>query len=273
MKKIFTGILGLLLVLTLTACGSSKNRDDKTLLVSATSKPHGDILEEAKGILKDEYDIDLEIEILDDYYIFNKSLDNGDVDANYFQHVPFFENEVEENGYDIVNAGGIHIEPFGFYSKSITDISQLKENDVVVIANSVADHGRILSILDEAGVIELNDGVKVQNATIEDIKTNSLNLEFKEIKPELLTSAYENNEGAIVAINGNYAIDAGLNPTKDAVLLESATEENPYVNIVACQKGHEKDEKIKALVEVLQSDKIKEFINTTYSDGSVIPVQ
>ena len=173
----------------------------------------------------------------------------------------------------MVNAGGVHIEPFGFYSKQIKDIKELKKNDVIVISNSVADHGRILAILDKAGVIELNSDVKVQNATIEDIKSNPLNLQFKEIKPEILTSAYENNEGALVAINGNYAIDAGLNPTKDAVILESADESNPYVNIVACKKGHEKDEKIKALVDVLQSDKIKKFITDTYSDGSVIPVE
>ena len=127
--------------------------------------------------------------------------------------------------------------------------------------------------MDKAGVIELDDDVKVQDATIEDIKSNPLNLEFKEIKPEILTNAYENNEGALIAINGNYAIDAGLNPTKDAVLLESADEDNPYVNIVACQKGHENDEKIKALIEVLQSDKIKNYITSTYSDGSVIPVK
>lgn len=273
MKKLFIGIVSLLLAVVLTGCGGGSTRDEKTLLVAATSKPHGDILEEAKGILKDDYDIDLEIKILDDYYIFNRSLNSGDVDANFFQHIPFFEEDVKNNDYDLVNAGGIHIEPFGFYSKQIKNVSELKENDVIVISNSIADHGRILAILDEAGVIELDDQVKVQDATIEDIKANPLKLEFKEIKPEILTSAYENNEGAIVAINGNYAIDAGLNPTKDAVLIESANEDNPYINIVACQKGHENDTKIKALVEVLQSDKIKDFITSTYSDGSVIPVQ
>lgn len=273
MKKLFIGIISLLLAVTLTACGGKTERDDKTLLVAATSKPHGDILEEAKNILKDDYDIDLEIKILDDYYIFNRSLNDSDVDANFFQHVPFFEKDIKDNKYDLVNAGGVHIEPFGFYSKQIKNINELKKNDIVVISNSVADHGRILAILDEAGIIELDDKVKVQDATIEDIKANRLNLEFKEIKPELLTNAYKNDEGALIAINGNYAIDAGLNPTKDAILLESADESNPYVNIVACQKGHENDKKIKALVAVLQSQKIKDFITNTYSDGSVIPVK
>lgn len=273
MRKILIGIVSLLLLVTLTGCGGNNERDEQTLVVAATSKPHGDILTKAKTILKDEYDIDLEIKILDDYYIFNKSLNNGDVDANFFQHLPFFEKDVKENKYDLVNAGGVHIEPFGFYSQEIKDVKELKKNDVIVISNSVADHGRVLAILDEAEVIELDDQIKVQDATIEDIKTNPLNLEFKEIKPEILTNAYKNNEGALVAINGNYAIDAGLNPTKDAVILESADKDNPYVNIVACKKGHETTSKIKALIEVLQSKQIKDFITSTYSDGSVIPVQ
>lgn len=273
MKKLLISILSLLLVLGLTGCGGNNESDETTLTVAATSKPHGDILEEAKDILKDKYDLNLEIKILDDYYIFNRSLDNGDVDANFFQHLPFFEKDVEDNGYDLVNVAGIHIEPFGFYSKQIKDIKELKKNDVIVISNSVADHGRILAILDEAGVIELDSSVKVQDATIEDIKSNPLNLEFKEVKPEILTNAYKNNEGALIAINGNYAIDANLNPIKDAVLLESADENNPYVNIVVCQKGHENDKKIKALVEVLKSEEIKKFITDTYSDGSVIPAK
>lgn len=268
MKKIFILLISLFLGFSLTGCQSGV--DTNTLTVAATSKPHGEILEEAKAILKKDYDIDLKIEILDDYYIFNKSLDNGDVDANYFQHLPFFEDDVEKNGYDIVNAGGIHIEPFGFYSKKIDNISKLKKNDVIIISNSVADHGRILSILDAAGVIKLDDSVKVQEATIEDIVSNPLNLKFEEIKPEMLTTAYQNDEGVMVAINGNYAIDANLNPVKDAILLENADENNPYVNIVACKDQN--DERIKALVAVLKSDQIKKFINDTYQDGSVIPV-
>lgn len=271
MKKWLLTIVSLVLAVTLTACGNSES-DENTLVVGATSKPHGDILEEAKNILKDEYDIDLEIKIFDDYFIFNRALDAGDLDANYFQHQPFFEDSVETNGYDLVNLGGIHIEPFGFYSKQIKSIDELKKDDVIIISNSAADYGRVLSILDKAGVIELDKKVKVQNVTTKDIVSNPLNLEFKEIKPEILTSAYENNEGALVAINGNFAIDAGLNPTKDAVLLESASQDNPYVNIVACKKGNENNKKIKALMEVLKSDQIKEFITSTYSDGSVIPV-
>ena len=117
MKRLLTGIFALFLAIGLTGCGSAES--ENTLTVSATLDPHSKILEEAKPILKEKYDIDLEIKVLDDYYIFNKALDAGEVDANYFQHRPFFEGEVEEHGYKIVEAAGIHLEPFGFYSKTI----------------------------------------------------------------------------------------------------------------------------------------------------------
>ncbi|MEG1463264.1 MAG: MetQ/NlpA family ABC transporter substrate-binding protein, partial [Anaerorhabdus sp.] len=173
-----------------------------------------------------------------------------EVDANYFQHLPFFNGEVEANGYKIVNAGGIHIEPFGFYSKTIKSVDELKDGATVIISNSVADHGRILSILEKAGVITLKDGADALNATVEDIVDNPKNLKFQEVKPELLTTVFEQGEGDLVAINGNYAIQAGLNPTKDAVILEQADATNPYVNIVAVKEGNESNPAIKTLIEV-----------------------
>ncbi|MEG0240775.1 MAG: MetQ/NlpA family ABC transporter substrate-binding protein, partial [Anaerorhabdus sp.] len=248
MKKVLKTLLAGLLVLGLAAC-SSKPAPEATpettepttgettkLVVSATLDPHAKILEFAKPILA-EKGIELEIQVLDDYYIFNKALNDGEVDANYFQHVPFFDGEVEANGYKIVNAAGIHIEPFGFYSKTVKSVDEIKDGATVIISNSIADHGRILSILAKSGVITLADGVDAQNATIEDITENPKNLKFQEVKPELLTTVFEQGEGDLVAINGNYAIQAGLNPTTDAVILEQADATNPYVNIVAVQEG------------------------------------
>ena len=274
MKKLLKLVLALVLTLGVVGCSSNGGSKEETqkLTVSATLDPHSKILEAAKPILKDKYNIDLEIQVLDDYYIFNKSLDNGEVDANYFQHVPFFDGQVKDHGYKISNVAGIHLEPFGFYSQTIKDVKELKQNDIIVISNSVADHGRILSILAQAGVITIKDGVNPIEATVADIASNPKNLQFSEIKPELLKMAYQNDQGALVAINGNYAIQAGLNPTKDAVLLESANKDNPYVNIVACQEGKENDEKIKALIEVLKSDEIKDFIEDEYQ-GAVIPAE
>ena len=273
MKKLLLTLTAFLLLLTLAACGSNETEDDNVLRVSATLDPHSKILEFAKPILLEKYGIDMEITVLDDYFVFNPALDDGEVDANYFQHEPFFNAEVEEKGYDISNVAGIHIEPFGFYSQNISDISELQDGDEIIISNSVSDHGRILSILDKAGVITLDPEVDVIDATTEDIIDNPKNLQFVEIKPELLAATYENKEGAMVAINGNYAIQAGLNPLTDSVLLEQADSTNPYVNIIACKTGHENDPKIKALVEVMKSDEVKQFILDTYSDGSVIPAE
>ncbi|MDD6467103.1 MAG: MetQ/NlpA family ABC transporter substrate-binding protein [Erysipelotrichaceae bacterium] len=274
MKKLVVVLLSLVLVFGLFGCSNDKTgtNDDKVIKVTATLDPHSKILEFAKGILADK-GYDLQITVIDDYYVHNKALNSGEVDANYFQHLPFFEGEVAANGYDLLNVAGIHIEPFGFYSKTVTSLDELKDGAKVIISNSVADHGRILTILAKAGVITLADDVDALSATIEDIIDNPKHLEFVEIKPEILTVAYEQNQGDLVAINGNYAIQAGLNPTKDAVLLEQADATNPYVNIVACKKGNENSDKIQALVEVLKSDEVKQFILDTYSDGSVIPAE
>lgn len=273
MKKLLKLFLVSVLAFGLGACGTKdKNTDDKTIHVVATLDPHAKILDYAKEILeKDGWN--LEVTVVDDYYIPNKSVDSGDADANYFQHIPFFEGEVEANGYKLVNAAGVHIEPFGFYSQTITNLDELKDGAKVIISNSVADHGRILTILAKAGVITLADNVDALTATTADIISNPKNLEFVEVKPELLVLSYQNKEGDLVAINGNYAIQGGLNPTKDAVLLEQADATNPYVNIVACRKGEENSDKIKALVDVLKSDEVKTFIETTYADGSVIPAE
>lgn len=271
MKKLLIGVLALFLAVGLTGCGSGGNSDAKTLTVSATLDPHSKILEEAKPILKEKYDIDLNIKVLDDYYIFNKALDAGEVDANYFQHRPFFEGEVEEHGYKIVEAAGIHLEPFGFYSQTIKNIQDIPNGAEVIISNSIADHGRILGILADADIIELSDDVETLDATVKDIVSNPKNLKFTEIKPELLATSYQNGEGDLIAINGNYALQADLNPTQDALIIETVDEDNPYINIVAVKKGNENDERIQALIDVLKSDEIKTFVEKEYK-GAVLMV-
>ncbi|MBR2677464.1 MAG: MetQ/NlpA family ABC transporter substrate-binding protein [Solobacterium sp.] len=282
MKKnnVFKAFAASLLALTLAACGtatsegtpaSSGSSEPEKLTVIATANPHEIILNEVKPILLEKYNIDLEIIPTEDYYTPNRAVSDGDADANYFQHVPFFDNEKAENGYKISNVGGIHIEPFGFYSKKYSSIDELPDGAQIIISNSVADHGRILTILAKAGLLTLKDDVDSLSATIEDITDNPHGFTFFEVKPELLTNSLDDAAADLVAINGNYAIAAGLKPSQDALLLEQADQDNPYVNIVACQEGHESDAKIKALVEVLQSDDIRKFIETNWSDGSVIP--
>ena len=279
-----------LLALTLVACGSSTSEATtadtgaaeptataetsaapEKLSVIATANPHEIILEAAKPLLLEQYNVELEIIPTEDYYTPNRAVSDGDADANYFQHVPFFDNEKAENGYKISNVGGIHIEPFGFYSNKYKSLDELPDGATIVISNSVADHGRILTILEKAGLLKLKDGVDSLTATIEDIEENPHNFTFTEVNPEQLTNTLPDAKADLVAINGNYAIGAGLKPSQDALLLEQADQDNPYVNIVVCQEGHEQDAKIKALVEVLQSDEIRKFIEDTWNDGSVIP--
>ncbi len=280
------------IALTLTACSSSSSAaaasaaastaassasaEPEVLTVIATANPHAVILEEARPILLEQYNIDLQVTVTDDYYTPNEAVSNGDADANFFQHIPFFNNEKATNGYKISNVGGVEIEPFGIYSQTITDVADVPDGAEVVISNSVADNGLILAILDSAGLVNLPDDADVLTITIADIdndENNPKHLQFTEVKPELLVTAYENGEGDLVAINGNYAIQGGLKPAEDALILEAADASNPYVNIVACQEGHENDYKIQALITVLQSEEIKDFIRSNWPDGSVIPAE
>ncbi|MCM3440014.1 MULTISPECIES: MetQ/NlpA family ABC transporter substrate-binding protein [Bacillaceae] len=281
MKKYLLSTVFTIFAILLVACGGEDNgsqestegnteQETKVLTVGATTVPHAEILEEAKPLLE-EKGIELKIEEFSDYPLINPALDNGDLDANYFQHVPYLDNAVKENGFEIENAGAIHIEPFGIYSKEYKDVADLPEGAKIIMSNNVAEMGRVLALLEEKGLIKLNPDVEKINATKDDIVENEKNLEIDDsVAPEMLASAYENDEGAAVIINGNYALAAGLNPAEDAVALE-AGENNPYANIIAIRSEDKDKEEIKTLVEVLKSEEIKEFITTKYP-GSVLPV-
>lgn len=275
-KKIFGFTAALLLTVGLAACGSenkssdsSSKENDSTLKVGASPTPHAEILEHVKPILKDE-GIDLEIVKFDDYVLPNQALAEGDIDANYFQHIPYLNKEIEEKGYDFVNAGAVHIEPMGLYSKQIDDISELKDGATIITSNSESDWGRIITILKDAGLVTVKDGVDLETATFDDIDENPKNLKFNHtIDPALLASTYQNDEGDLVAINANFAYGAGLNPLEDAVLLEK--DNSPYVNIIATRKGDEDSEKIKKLMNALHSEDVQNWIKEKW-EGSVKPV-
>jgi len=287
-KKISSVVTSGILALSLAACGSSSSAaataaasteaaaaaEPQTLSVIATANPHEVILNAAAPILLEKYNIKLDIIETEDYYTPNRAVNDGDADANFFQHVPFFDNEVAENGYDLVNVCGVENEPFGFYSKKYKSLDELPDGAHIVTSNSVADHGRILSILAKAGLITLKDGVDELTATKEDIVDNPHNYDFSiEVNPEQLTNTLDDDQADLVAINGNYAIAAGLKPSTDALLLEQADSTNPYVNILVTRSDLKDDPRIQALAEVLKSDEIKNFITSTWSDGSVIPAE
>lgn len=274
MKKFVAGILLSASAITLAACGggadSSSGGDSKELVVGASNVPHAEILEQAKPLLE-EKGIELKIETYQDYILPNEDLENGDLDANYFQHIPYFEAQMADHGYDFANAGGIHIEPIGVYSKKYKTLDELPEGATILISNSVADHGRILSMLEAEGLITLKEGIDKTTAEVKDIVDNPKNLEFDaEYEAALLIQMYENEEGDAVLINSNYAIDAGLNPLEDSIAIENS--ESPYVNIIAVKAGNEKNKEIKALVEVLKSKEIQDFILDEWG-GSVVPVK
>lgn len=267
MKKFLAGAILAVGALTLAACGEEES---SKLVVGASNVPHAEILEKVKPILE-EQGIELQIETYQDYVLPNKDLDSGDLDANYFQHIPYFESQKEEFGYDFANAGGIHIEPIGLYSKKYGSIEELPDGATILMSNSVADHGRVLAMLEGKGLIKLADGVEKIKAEITDVVENPKNLVFDaNYESALMVQLYENDEGDALLINSNYALDAGLNPLEDSIAIEDS--ESPYVNIIAVNTGDEDNKEIKALVDVLHSEEIQEFILSEYG-GAVVPVK
>ncbi|MDN7247245.1 MetQ/NlpA family ABC transporter substrate-binding protein [Planococcus shenhongbingii] len=272
MKKLLAG--SLLTALVLAGCGGgnggASEEETSTLKVGASNVPHAIILEQAKPLLE-EQGIELDIETYQDYILPNQDLEAGEIDANYFQHIPYLESQKKEFGYDFENAGGIHIEPIGVYSQKYASLEELPEGATILMSNSVADHGRILSMLEAQGLIKLAEGIDKTTAEVKDIVENPKNLEFDaNYEAALMVQLYEAGEGDALLINSNYAIDAGLSPLEDSIALESS--ESPYVNIIAVNKGDEDSENIKALVETLKSQEIQDFILEEWG-GAVVPVK
>jgi D-methionine transport system substrate-binding protein len=286
-KKLLTLLFATLLLFALAACGTANEEDEAAdnnngeetegteeqelteLVVGASSVPHAEILEEAKPLLE-EQGIELEVEVYQDYVFPNDDLESGTLDANYFQHIPYLEAQMEEKGFDFVNIGGIHIEPMGIYSQNIKSIDDIENGTVVIMSNSVADHGRVLSLLEREGLITLDEDVEAVDATVQDVVENPRNLEFDtDIDAGFLPEFYEREADALVAINTNYAIEADLVPTDDALILEGS--ESPYVNVIAARAEDEDSEALHTLVEVLRSEEIQTFIEEKY-EGAVVPV-
>ncbi|QXE00816.1 MetQ/NlpA family ABC transporter substrate-binding protein [Terribacillus sp. DMT04] len=276
MKKSLLVILSAVFMIFLAACGSSdssdSSSDEKTIKVGASSTPHAEILEAAKPLLEDE-GIDLQIEEYQDYIFPNQDLANGDLDANYYQHIPYLDNyneETEGEEDDIISLGAVHLEPMGIYSKNIKSVEDIKEGTEVLVGRNPAEQGRVLSIFQNAGLIKISDDVKPVNATFDDIAENPKNLKFSmEVDPAILPETYEREEDALVVINTNYALEAGLKPSEDALILEETN--SPYGNIIAANPEDKDNEALQKLMDVLHSDDIKQFIEEEYQ-GAILPV-
>lgn len=275
MKKRSLAVLlaGVLALGAFTGCGNSqesKSADDNVITVAASATPHAEILEQAAPLLE-EKGYTLEVTIFDDYILPNEVVESGEIDANYFQHIPYLDSFNEKNGTHIVNAGGIHYEPFGIYPGTKSALSEVAEGDVIAVPNDTTNEARALLLLQDNGLLTLADGVGLE-ATITDIVENPYNLQFQELAAEQV--ARVKDEVAFIVLNGNYALQAGFSVSKDAIAYETSESEaaQTYVNLIGVKEGNEDSEAIKALIEVLTSDEIKTYINETY-DGSVIPFE
>ena len=260
-KKIFALSLALILALSLAACGGKKST---TLKVAASPTPHAEILNQCVDILK-EQGIELVVTEYSDYVVPNTAVEDGDEDANYFQHVPYLDDFNAERGTHLVSVAGVHVEPMGLYAGSSASLDAIPDGGKVALPNDATNEGRALLLLEAQGLIKLTDSSNLAS-TPKDIAENPKNLEFVELEAAQVPAALD--EVDIAAINSNYALGAGLNPVEDALVIESS--DSPYVNILVVKEGNENNEAVQALVKALQSDTVRDYINQTYG-GAVVP--
>ena len=250
------------------ASDSGDTADGKVITVGATPAPHAEILEVAKEVLAEE-GYTLDIVEFDDYIMPNDAVEEGELDANYFQHITYMNQFNEDNGYHLVSVGSIHYEPFGLYAGKTASIEELADGAQVAIPNDATNGGRALLLLEQEGLITMKEGAGI-TATVNDIVDNPKNLEIVELEARLLPDSLKDVDLAV--INGNYAIDAGLK-ISDALAIESAEGEaaTAYANVLTVKEGNENDEGVQALLAALESDEVRTFIEETY-DGAVVPL-
>ena len=241
-----------------------------TITVAASETPHSEILEQVKPILAKE-GWNLEVTVFEDYVQPNLVVESGEIDANYFQHIPYLEDFNANKGTHLVNAGGIHYEPFGIYPGTKSSLDDLEDGDVIAVPNDTTNEARALLLLEANGIITLKEGAGLA-ATVKDIAENPKNIQIQELEAAQVSRVKD--EVAFVVLNGNYALQAGFSVSKDSIAYEKSDSEaaKTYVNIIAVKEGNENEEGIQALVKALKSDGIKTYITETY-DGAVIPFE
>lgn len=250
-----------------TAEGTDAAEAKGKITIAASITPHAEILEQAKEILAGQ-GWELEIVTFEDYIQPNLVVESGDMDANYFQHIPYLDNFNAERGTHLVNAGGIHFEPLGIYSAAGADLNNIEEGAVIAVPNDPTNEARALMLLEANGVITLKEGAGL-NATVKDIAENPHKVSIQEL--EAAQVARVKDEAAFLVLNGNYALLAGFN-VSEALSCEEIDSEaaRTYVNVIAVKEGNENSEGIQALVAALKSEAIQKYINDTYQ-GAVVP--
>ena len=251
-----------------TTAAAGETGELKTITVGASPAPHAEILAAAKEILK-EKGYDLVIKEYTDYVQPNLALESGDLDANYFQHLPYLEQFNKERGTKLVSAAAIHYEPFGIYAGKTATLEELKDGATVAVPNDATNEARALLLLEAQGLIKLKEGAGL-NATKNDIVTNDKKLDIKEIEAAQVPRSLKDVD--IAVINGNYAIEAGLK-VSDALAAEDSKSiaATTYGNVVAVKEGNEKNDAILALIDAITSDQVKQFIDEKY-EGAVVPL-
>ena len=299
MKKLLSAALAASLTLSLAACGSSaasyapasseaassaaadsasvdstaaESTNDLAgtkLVVAASPTPHAEILEVAKEILA-EQGITLEIKEFSDYVQPNLVTENGEVDANYFQHTPYLDSFNAENGTHLVSVGAIHYEPFGIYPGKSDDLANIADGATIAVPNDTTNEARALQLLAAQGIITVREGAGL-TATVNDIEENPHNVKIQEIEAAQLPRTVQDVDFAV--INGNFAMEAGFSVGKDALATEDASSEaaQTYANVLVVKEGNENSPAIQALLAALQSDKVRDYINETF-DGAVVPI-
>lgn len=263
MKLLFAALATALTLLLLTGCSTPKE-DGQTLRVAATAIPHAEILKQAKPLLAKE-GVDLQIKVFADYVQPNTQLVEKNIDLNYFQTKPFLDTFNREHGAHLVTITGVHIEPFGAYSHKFKSIDQLPDGAKVTIPNDASNGGRALLLLAKHGLITLKDPNNELSAP-KDITANPKHLQFRELEAAMLPRTLD--EVDLALINTNYALAAGLNPTKDALLIEDRN--SPYVNYLVGRPDNQNDPRVQKLSKVLNGPEIKAFIEQKYH-GAVLP--
>lgn len=276
-KKIYAILAGVCLLASLTGCGGTKEAaksaakpaDGKAaknivLKMGASPVPHAEILNFIKPILAKD-GVDMQVIEFNDYVKPNMALNDKELDANFFQHKPYMDKFASDRKMELVSLAAVHLEPMGVYSKSVKKIDEVPAGAKVAIPNDPTNGGRALAVLEKAGLIKMRQGVGI-NGTPSDIQDNPKSLMIVEIEAALLPRSME--DVALSVINSNFAMQASLNPTKDALFVES--KDSPYANIIAVRKGDEKKPEMQKLKKAITSPEVKKFIQEKYK-GAIIP--
>ncbi|MDO5645976.1 MAG: MetQ/NlpA family ABC transporter substrate-binding protein [Dermabacter sp.] len=277
-RTLFTAGAGLAGLGVLAACssgvetaagdGSADADGVTTLVVGASPVPHAVILEFVRDNLAEDAKLNLEIREYTDYILPNKDLASKDLNANFFQTVPYLETEIKENDYAFTPGKGVHVEPLGLYSEQVGSVAEIPDGAEIAIPNDPTNRGRGLALLADAGLITLADGAGATGASVDQVAENPKNLTFTELEGAMIPRSLSDFAAAV--INGNYALEAGLSPAEDAIHIEPG-EGNPNANLLVWRTEDDGNAALAKLEELLHTDEVREFIKTTYSNGSVIP--